>query len=100
MIRGTTPTHTFKIPLDAGGLKSVMVIYAQNNVEVFRKETADCTLDGNSISVTLTQEETLKFNHRNHVQIQLRLLTDRDEALASDIKVVDVKECLNSEVLV
>ena len=99
MIKGTTPTHTFKIPLDAGGVKSVMVIYAQNNVEVFRKETSDCTLEGNSISVTLTQEETFRFNHNQNVQIQVRLLTVAGNALASDIKVVTVGQCLNSEVL-
>lgn len=99
MIRGTTPTHTFKIPLDVSGVKSVMVIYGQNNVEVFRKETDDCTLEGNSISVTLTQEETLKFNHSHNVQIQIRVLTVTGNALASDIKVVTVGQCLNSEVL-
>ena len=100
MIRGTTPTHTFKIPLDTSDVKSVMVIYGQNNVEIFRKETDACTLEGNSISVTLTQEETFKFNHNQDVQIQVRVLTLTGNALASSIKVVTVGQCLNSEVLI
>lgn len=100
MIRGTTPTHTFKLPFDADIIKSVMIIYAQRNKEILRKETADCTMEGKTISVTLTQEDTFKFNHVDHMQIQLRLLTMSGDALASDIKVVNVKECLNSEVLI
>ena len=99
MRKGTTPTHIFKLPFNTDTLKSVMVIYAQNNVEVFKKETADCVLEGDTVSVTLTQEETFKFNHDENVQIQMRVLTAGGNALASNIQKVAVRQCLNCEVL-
>lgn len=99
MIRGTTPTHTFKLPFDVDIIKSVMIVYAQRNKEILRKETADCTMEGEDITTTLTQEETFKFNHVDHVHIQLRVLTKDGTAMVSEPKVVNVKDCLNYEVL-
>ena len=99
MIRGTTPTHTFKLPFDVDNIKSVMIIYAQKDREILCKETADCTLKDDVITTTLTQEDTFRFNHRDHVHIQVRLLTNSGTAMASEPKVVNVKDCLNDEVL-
>lgn len=99
MIRGTTPTHTFKLPFDASQVKEAMVIYAQNDVEVFHKDTFDCTLNGKEISTTLTQDETFMLSHHSNVQIQLRVLTVDDVALASNVQVVSVQKCLNDEVM-
>ena len=99
MIRGTTPTHTFKIPFPVSSVKEAMVIYAQDDIEVFHKDTVDCAMKDNEISVTLTQEDTLLLNHQMPVQVQLRLLTTKGVAMASSVKVVSVKKCLNNEVL-
>ena len=99
MIRGTTPTHTFIIPLDTSMIAEVMVIYAQDDQEVFHKDTYDCEMDGNEISVKLTQEETLMFNPLRNVQIQLRLLTTGGEALACIPSVDTLQNVLNDEVL-
>lgn len=100
MIRGTTPKHTFRIPFDADMIKEVRIIYAQNDQQILVKETADCTLEGNTIRTALTQEETFKFDCTKCVQIQVRALTSDGEALASAIKHIDVDKCLDSEVLV
>lgn len=99
MIRGTTPTHTFKLPFDASIVQKAMVIYAQNDAVVLEKQAQDCTMQDNEISVTLTQEDTLKFDCHFKVQIQLRILTNQGQALASDIHIVSVGKCLNDEVL-
>lgn len=99
MIRGTTPTHTFTLPCDASMVKEVMVIYGQDDTEVFHKDTEDCKLEGDTVSVTLTQEDTFLFDHKKRVQIQLRVLTDGGDALASDVKITSIKKCLNEEVL-
>lgn len=100
MIRGTTPTHTFTLPCDASMIKEVMIIYAQSDVEKFHKDAEDCKMDGNTVSVTLSQEDTFLLDHKSMVQIQLRVLTKHGDALASDIKIIPVKKCLNDEVLV
>ena len=99
MIRGTTPTHTFKLPFDVSRVKEVMVIYAQNDVEVFHKDIYDCNLEGNVVSVTLTQEETLSLNHHHNVQIQIRVLTTDNTAMASNVNILSVGQCLNDRVI-
>lgn len=99
MIRGTTPTHNFKLPFETRLVKEVMVIYAQDDKELFHKDRYDCKMEGNTISVTLTQDDTLLFNHKKNVQIQIRILTEAGDALASNIHVVSVKNCLNDEVI-
>ena len=98
-MRGVTPTHTFKVPVDASNISRVMVIYAQNGTEVFHKDTEDCVIEGNRVSVTLKQEDTLKLSDSTHVKIQIRIKTKDGVALKSIPKVVDVTECLNDEVI-
>lgn len=99
MIRGTTPTHIFTLPFDVSLVKAVMVIYAQKDQEVFTKGTNDCELEGNTISVRLTQEDTLKLKHKNNVQIQIKVLTEANDALVSDIVSVKCGQCLSDEVM-
>ena len=99
MRRGTTPTHTFTLPFDTGLIKSVKVVYSQGGSIVLEKKTADCTLNGNTITYRLTQEESLSFNDKKKVDIQVRVLLQDDTAMASDIKSVYVSECLDDEVL-
>ena len=99
MIRGTTPTHTFTLPFDSSLVEKAMVIYAQNNAEVFRKNLEDCFLEGNQLRCTLKQEETLKLTDGVSVEIQLRVLTKDGNAMATYPKVLSVWKCLNNEVL-
>ena len=99
MIRATTPTHYFNIAFDTSEIKSCLVIYAQEDKEIITKHTEDCVFKDNTISTTLTQEETLLFDSQKKVQIQLRILTKGGAALVSYVKVVTVYRCLNDEVL-
>ena len=99
MIRGTTPTHNFRIPFETSALEEVRIIYSQNDEQILVKKTADCEMDGNTISVTLTQEDTFKFDCKKCVQVQVRVLTNGGQALASQIKHIDVEKCLDSEVM-
>lgn len=99
MIRATTPTHTFELPFAANQLAKIRISYAQNDAVVFEKTEADCVVEGNSIKVTLTQEETLQFDSTYNVQIQIRALTADGKALASQIEKVRIKDVLNEEVL-
>ena len=99
MICGTTPTHIFTLPFDSALVKEAQVIYAQGGMEVLRKDTQDFEMDGQQIGVTLTQEETLSFDHRQNVQVQLRILSTEGVAYASNIYTGDVKQCLSGEVI-
>lgn len=99
MIKGTTPTHTFTLPFDTSVLAKCKVVYGQNGVEVFSKRTEDCVMKGNTISTTLSQEETLMLDYHKGVEIQLRVLTNNGEALASVTTTIGIAKCLDNEVL-
>lgn len=99
VIRGTTPTHLFTLSIDTSDLKCVRIIYAQDDKVVFVKQTSDCVLDGKTVKVTLTQEETLKFDCKKDVQIQIRALTYSGEAMACPVMKTTVGKCLDSEVI-
>ena len=100
MIRGTTPTHVFSLPIDAGSIKEIRIIYAQKEKPVLVKTTQDCTLAKNSATVRLSQQETFGFDRGYEVEIQLRLLTWGGDAMASEIIRTTVGECLGNEVMV
>lgn len=98
--RATTPTHTLRIPIDTSLVKTLMVIYAQADNELFHKNKEDCILEENTIKVTLTQEDTLLLDHKKNAQIQVRGLTHDGKAFRSKIKTTSVGKILNEEVLV
>lgn len=99
MIIGTTPTHTFTIPIDVSQIADLRISYAQDNNVLLTKSIKDCVLKGKTISVTLTQEDTLKFNSSTQIKTQLKILTTENVVLVSKISVLLVDECLNKEVL-
>lgn len=99
MIRGTTPTHTFKLPFNTDIIKSVRIIYSQCNCKILHKNTEDMNIKDDTITLKLTQEETLRFKYGMPVKIQLRILTTSDDAMNSNIIIDTVDECLDDEVI-
>lgn len=99
MIINTTPTHIFRLPFDAALVASARVVYKQGPKEVLRKETGDFTKDGNRVKVTLTQEETLRFDCHLSAKVQLRVKTTTGAVLAMKPRLISVEECLDKEVL-
>lgn len=98
MIRGTTPTHTFTLPISVDDVDKIRIIYAQCGVKIV-KTNADCTMEGKTVTTTLTQEDTLSLSSDNYVEIQLRVLTVAGDAFASQIMRSHVRVCLEDEVL-
>lgn len=100
MRRGTTPRHTFTLPIDTSLLKEIVITYAQDEKPIVEKRKDDCKTEGKKIEVTLSQEDTLKFDKKKaYVQIQIRALTHDGVALASGIKNECLSDVLNEEVL-
>ncbi len=108
-MRGTTPYHSFILPLRAEQINEMWVTYTQNGVLVLDKTKEDVTLENvedlyenasmeelteeevNSCQATLhlTQEDTLGFKfypaaEKNIAVIQVRILAVDGEAYASD----------------
>ena len=99
MRRLTTPEHKFTLQIDPSVIDKIRITYAQNNVIVLTKEGNDVSIDDNIAKVKLTQEETKKFTAGKEAEIQVRVLTLGNDALASDIIKVDVKKVLDDEVM-
>ena len=100
MTRGTTPTHTFTFSVDLSDVKDFVITYVQKGKIVLEKKKDDCMISGSTISVTLTQQETLKFDdHTSMVEIQAKVLMTGGTVLASNIFNTYVSRILNEEVL-
>ena len=102
MIRGTTPTLQFTLPFDTEKLKEGYITLTQSRIVTLEKALADCSCKGKIVRVRLTQEETLKLmegKRRGVTELQLRVLTKNDEALASDIIQLDIGGILKEGVI-
>lgn len=104
MRRGTTPTLEAELPAEipVSDLSEAVLSIDQNGTEVIKKTLSDMTADGaaNTLSVTLTQEETLKLNVLNIAEIQLKFKFAADDAvIASEPIRVPVGKILNEEVI-
>lgn len=95
MIRGSTPTHEFTLEIDTKDIVALEIAYAQNDKVLFIKSKEDCVLDGNTIKVDLSQEETLKFDcYKRYVQIQMRYKTVGAKVPISHILIEELEKCL------
>lgn len=99
MMPGTTPTHYFELPFDTSNVYQVRIIYKQDNEIIIKKTQDDCILDGSTIELTLTQEDTVKIDHEKPVDIQVRVLDNVGHALGSLVMSVGAEKCLDLEVL-
>lgn len=93
MIRGTTPVLQFNLPFNAEGIDVLFISFMQNGNLVFEKNKADCEMHSNMISCQLSQADTLQFNDKGTVEIQIRIRKG-EEALASNIITADVGRIL------
>ena len=94
----TTPTHIFELPLDISLLQEIEITYAQYDKPVLIKAKDQCEIEGNTVIVKLTQEETTKFDD-SRVNIQVRVLTTSGEVFASQKEHIFGKYCLSKEIL-
>jgi DNA-directed RNA polymerase subunit L len=99
MMCGTTPTHYFKLPFNVDTISKIRILYSQDNKIVFVKNTEDCTLENNLVTTKLTQENTLAFDYRKPIEVQVRVLDVNGDSLVSTIKVIRAGRCLDNEVI-
>lgn len=87
MRRGTTPTLTFTTPYAAALVESGYISFAQRGADVLDIPLTDpaVTIEDQSISVTLTQEQTLMFTTADTVKMQIRAILASEKAVASTI---------------
>ena len=85
MIRGTTPILEIELPFNADVIKKAYVTLSQCGAVIVDKPITECSCEANKVVAKLTQKETLKLNCAYPVEIQMRVVTLNDDALASEI---------------
>ena len=100
MIRGTTPTLTFTLPMAVSTLSEYWVTVSQmyDNIRI-DKDRSTLTASGKTITANLTQEDTLRLVPDKPVYIQLRVLTSGGDAMASEVFKATVDDVLREEVI-
>ena len=98
MIRGTTPTHTFTLPISVDDVDKIRIIYAQGGVKIV-KTNADCTMEGKTVTTTLTQEDTLGMN-AGSASVQVRFIDSDGVAQATEKAVLNIEDVLLEKVIV
>lgn len=108
LIRGTTPTHSFTFPYDEGIVDKIYITYCQNGKIRIEKSKDDITFNPEKgiISVSLTQEETLKFYQNDYndkythdIEVQIRFIDKTGKAYASNIVDIDLERILKDGVI-
>lgn len=104
--RGTTPTHIFKPkvrktkePLDLRSAQVVYMTYSQNDKTIFEKTKDDMEITEDTVTIHLTQEDTLRLCDRREVEIQCRVKFPNQEAPASCIIKTTVDKILKEGVI-
>lgn len=85
MRRGTTPTHTFTTDIDLTDAEVIFITYEQSGKAVMEKTADDLTITADSLTVKLTQEETLAFVLGKPVDMQIRARFADGTAVASQV---------------
>lgn len=85
MTRGTTPTQIFNVDVDLTSAEVVYVTYKQRAYVVLEKSIEDMDITPEQIVFPLTQEDTLRFNTKLPVDIQIRARFPDGNAIASNI---------------
>lgn len=93
MYRGTTPTLTFTLPIEAATITALNIALAQRGRVLVSRSLADVKTEGNEIETTLTEAETLALHAGCNLQIQLRVGVD-ETRMASQIFDVPVERIL------
>lgn len=103
MIRGTTPTLSFKLPFSAEEISEIWITIAQNKIPVLTKSKGDITIDEEDdtiVSFKMSQVETLKMNPNYAAQLQIRIKMAADNnAIASEILEVPVSNILKDGII-
>lgn len=100
IVTGATPKHTFKINADLREAEEIWITYKQGRHIRLNKTLSDgIEVEEKSISVKLSQEDTLLFSREQDVKIQIRARFDDGTAIASTVIHTTASECLRQEVI-
>lgn len=105
MRRGTTPIHTFKPKtkegeaIDLTSAQVVYMTYKQGGEIIVEKTKGDMEITEDTITINLTQEDTLAFSTVGDVEIECRARYADQQAIASCIIKTSARKILKEGVI-
>lgn len=97
--RGTTPTHNFEVDIDLTPAEAIFITYKQGSKTILEKDISSITATADTLTVELTQEDTLVFKANKDVEMQIRARFLDGHAIKSNIMVTDVSRVLKEGVI-
>lgn len=104
-MRGTTPTHIFRVPIDLTSAAEIEIDYSQEYdytkqeyIILVKKELPDIEVMTDRLQVSLTQEETLRFTE-GIVYMQIRARFPDNKAVKSVVKTTSADRLLREGVI-
>lgn len=94
--RGTTPTLFYEPDVDITSANKLTIAFTQDNKLIFKKQLSDCKIEGNVVSVRLSEEETLKFSCDYLLYMQLKALIGK-EVIASEEAITTIEPIKDEE---
>ena len=104
MYKGTTPTYILTLPqdIDLDNASEVVVTFSDFHYQrILEKSGADLTIEDNTISVFLSQEETLRFPEgKVRIQVNWTYISGGQMLRAcSEIATIHAQKNLKNEVI-
>ncbi|MEE0968197.1 MAG: hypothetical protein U0M06_02335 [Clostridia bacterium] len=97
--QGSTPTHRFSTPYEKASVDSAIITYWQNGRIVLEKHTEDINIQDHTMTTELSQEDTLLFDERGDVKMQIKVKLTNGKVIPSNDMYASVKDVLNKEVM-
>ena len=101
MYKGSTPTFTFTFDedFDPSSATSVILTFSANGINaILEKTKSELTIDSHSVTIKLTQAETLLFP-AGRLYCQLNFVMSDGTRLPTDIAIVMFDNNLHDEVI-
>lgn len=98
MIRGTTPTVVYKFPFATSQFTKFRMYFIQGKDTILTKTEEDCLFLGKSVSVRLTEAETLLFTAKKRLETKARFQSADGTVGGTRPKFMEVLETSNTAV--
>lgn len=101
IFRGTTPKFIFTLPnsITIDDILNVELVFTQNDEIIIIKKLEDFTTSNSQLTITLTQEDTLKLKGNSPLYYQIKVLLKDNSIITSDIITNMVYNSLSESVL-
>ena len=94
MRRGTTPTHIFNTDVDLSDATDIYLTYQVGGENVIEKTKDELEVSPESITVRLSQADTLAIDANEYVYMQIRAKFADGTAIASNVIKVQAQRIL------